>query len=185
VLYVAGWIFFCVAAGMFAHIRRNRYGAEWFLVALVFSPLVAFVLLAILKEGPPRLRPIDTLSPEALQALRRRRDIQAIVKRSWLIATWRWASDHLPDRRLRVVASLAMPDAVVVRRDRTATAIDAGHDPDAVDHDPRAGRWPSIIAPQRNLGARHDRAAGNLSGWPASGNWPPWGTGLNCCLVPS
>ena len=78
-LYVAGWIFFCVAAGMFAHIRRNRYGAEWFLVALVFSPLVAFVLLAILKEGPPRLRPIDTLSPEALQALRRRRDIQAIV----------------------------------------------------------------------------------------------------------
>jgi hypothetical protein len=79
VLYVAGWIFFCVAAGMFAHIRRNRYGAEWFLVALVFSPLVAFVLLAILKEGPPRLRPIDTLSPEALQALRRRRDIQAIV----------------------------------------------------------------------------------------------------------
>ena len=57
-LYVAGWIFFCVAAGMLAHIRRNRYGAEWFLVALVFSPLVAFVLLAILKEGPPRLRPL-------------------------------------------------------------------------------------------------------------------------------
>jgi hypothetical protein len=78
-MYVAGWIFFCVAAGMFAHIRRNRSGANWFLVALVFSPLVAFVLLAILKEGPPRVRLVDTMTPDEWRAHRRRRDIQAVV----------------------------------------------------------------------------------------------------------
>jgi hypothetical protein len=44
-----GWIFFCVAAAMFAHIHRNRNGPGWFFIAFFFSPLVAFVLLAILK----------------------------------------------------------------------------------------------------------------------------------------
>ena len=47
-----GWLFFSVAAAMFAHIRRNRNGAGWFFVALLFTPLVAFVLLAILRPLP-------------------------------------------------------------------------------------------------------------------------------------
>jgi hypothetical protein len=42
------WIFFCVAAALFASQRRNRSGVGWFFVAFFFSPLVAFVLLAIL-----------------------------------------------------------------------------------------------------------------------------------------
>ena len=47
------WFFFSIAAGMFAHIRRNRNGVEWFLIAFLISPLVAFVLLAILKPRSP------------------------------------------------------------------------------------------------------------------------------------
>jgi hypothetical protein len=79
--YVAVYLFFCVAAGMFAQNRRNKYGVDWFLVALIFSPLVAFVLLAVSKTGPERpLRPIDTLSPEALRAHWRRRELQAVVR---------------------------------------------------------------------------------------------------------
>lgn len=50
------WVFFAIAAGMFASIRRGRSGGGWFLIALFFSPLVAFVLLAILKPIDPTLR---------------------------------------------------------------------------------------------------------------------------------
>lgn len=56
-MLVLGWLFFSVAAGMFAHNRRNRSGFGWFVVAVIFSPLVAFVLLAILQpttESSPR-----------------------------------------------------------------------------------------------------------------------------------
>jgi branched-subunit amino acid transport protein AzlD len=52
-----GWIFFSVAAGMFAHIHRNRHGGGWFFVAIFFSPLVAFVLLFILRPLPERQPP--------------------------------------------------------------------------------------------------------------------------------
>jgi hypothetical protein len=56
--YVFFWLFLSIAAGMFAHIRRNRNGVGWFFVALLLSPLVAFVLLAILPvKGPKRLNP--------------------------------------------------------------------------------------------------------------------------------
>jgi hypothetical protein len=48
-MMVLGWLFFSIAAGMFAHIRRNRNGIGWFFVAIFFTPLVAFVLLAILQ----------------------------------------------------------------------------------------------------------------------------------------
>jgi len=47
--FVAFWLFFCVLVGMFAHVRRNTNGLGWFLVAFYFSPLVAFLLLAVLK----------------------------------------------------------------------------------------------------------------------------------------
>jgi uncharacterized membrane protein (DUF485 family) len=50
--FFLGWIFFCIAAGMFAHFRRDRRGVGWFFVAFFFSPLVAFVLLAILDVKP-------------------------------------------------------------------------------------------------------------------------------------
>jgi hypothetical protein len=48
-MLILGWLFFSVAAAMFAHIHRNRNGGGWFFVALFFSPLVAFVLLLILR----------------------------------------------------------------------------------------------------------------------------------------
>jgi hypothetical protein len=48
------WLFFSVAAGMFAQVRRNREGPIWGVIALVFSPLVAFTLLAILLPLPPQ-----------------------------------------------------------------------------------------------------------------------------------
>jgi biotin transporter BioY len=47
-MFIIGWLLFSIAAGMFAHIRRNRNGVGWFFVAMLISPLVAFVLLAIL-----------------------------------------------------------------------------------------------------------------------------------------
>jgi hypothetical protein len=37
---------------MFAHLHRNRSGSGWFMIGLVFSPLVAFVLLAVLHPAP-------------------------------------------------------------------------------------------------------------------------------------
>jgi hypothetical protein len=43
-----GWLALCVAAGMFASIRRNRSGFGWFLFAFFFSPLLAFIFCAIL-----------------------------------------------------------------------------------------------------------------------------------------
>jgi hypothetical protein len=49
---IFGWLFFSAAAGMFAHIGRNRHGVRWFGVAVVLSPLAAFVLLAILRPLP-------------------------------------------------------------------------------------------------------------------------------------
>jgi hypothetical protein len=53
----AFWVFFCVAASMFASIHRNRSGVGWFFVAFFFSPLVAFVLLAILRPIAPQRLP--------------------------------------------------------------------------------------------------------------------------------
>jgi hypothetical protein len=51
---IFGWFFFAVAAGMLASIRRNRDGVGWFFVAILFSPLVAFVLLLILQPNTKR-----------------------------------------------------------------------------------------------------------------------------------
>lgn len=44
---VIAWIVFAVVAGI-AAAARNRSGFGWFLVALLFSPLIALILLAFL-----------------------------------------------------------------------------------------------------------------------------------------
>ena len=46
------WLALCVAVGMFARIRRDRSGFGWFLAAFFFSPLLAFVFVAILDVKP-------------------------------------------------------------------------------------------------------------------------------------
>ena len=51
-LIFLSWIFFAFAVGMFANIRRNRSGLGWGLLALIISPLFAFILVAVLKELP-------------------------------------------------------------------------------------------------------------------------------------
>jgi NADH:ubiquinone oxidoreductase subunit 6 (subunit J) len=76
-MLILGWIFFSIAAGMFAHIRRNRDGGGWFLIALLFSPLVAFVLLAILEPGMPRLFAQDQM--EAQHNFERKARIAVLV----------------------------------------------------------------------------------------------------------
>jgi hypothetical protein len=57
------WLFLCVAAAMFADIRRKRNGFGWFVVAFFFSPLVAFILLAILEPLPADRRDLDARPP--------------------------------------------------------------------------------------------------------------------------
>jgi phosphotransferase system glucose/maltose/N-acetylglucosamine-specific IIC component len=53
------WIAGAIATGMFAHIRRGREGIVWFVLALIISPLLAFVFCAILRDkdeaGPVRI----------------------------------------------------------------------------------------------------------------------------------
>jgi hypothetical protein len=48
---IALWLFFAILVGMFAHHRRNRDGVAWFLAAVVFSPLAAFLVVAVLRES--------------------------------------------------------------------------------------------------------------------------------------
>jgi hypothetical protein len=46
------WIGGAIATGMFAHIRRNRNGFGWFVLALLISPILAGIFVAILREKP-------------------------------------------------------------------------------------------------------------------------------------
>ena len=43
------WCFLAVCSGIFASQHRGRSGFGWFLVAVIFSPLVAFILLLVLR----------------------------------------------------------------------------------------------------------------------------------------
>ena len=43
-------LFLDVLVGLFASQRRNRDGIGWFLIALLISPLLAFLFVAILHE---------------------------------------------------------------------------------------------------------------------------------------
>jgi YD repeat-containing protein len=62
-MMILGWLFFSVATGMFASLHRNRSGIGWFFVALFFTPLVAFVLLAILHPAAPTIAATPTPTP--------------------------------------------------------------------------------------------------------------------------
>jgi phosphate/sulfate permease len=46
------WIGGAIATGMFASIRRNRNGFGWFVLALLISPILAFIFCAILQAKP-------------------------------------------------------------------------------------------------------------------------------------
>jgi hypothetical protein len=47
---ILAWTLLSVAVGMFASIRRDRSGLGWFVLALIVSPLLAGIFVAILKE---------------------------------------------------------------------------------------------------------------------------------------
>jgi hypothetical protein len=53
--HFVAWVFFSVMAGIAASRHLGRSGPAWFLVGLIFSPLVAFVLLGCLGS-PDRTR---------------------------------------------------------------------------------------------------------------------------------
>jgi hypothetical protein len=55
------WIAFSVLVGVFAQVRRNREGIVWFFLALILSPIIAGVLVAILRESEPRLGVLDRI----------------------------------------------------------------------------------------------------------------------------
>jgi hypothetical protein len=73
------WIALSIAVGKFADIRRGRDSTVWFLLALIGSPLVAFVFCAILEpeprntaSQPPSNHPsFDDLPPAEQARLRR------------------------------------------------------------------------------------------------------------------
>jgi cytochrome c oxidase subunit IV len=44
------WIAFALAVGVFANVRRNRNGFGWFVLAIIISPLLAGIFVAILRE---------------------------------------------------------------------------------------------------------------------------------------
>ena len=43
------WLIFAITAAVFARVRRNRSAFGWFLFAVFLSPLLAWIILAILK----------------------------------------------------------------------------------------------------------------------------------------
>jgi hypothetical protein len=58
------WLPLCIAVGLFAHTRRNRFGFGWFLFALFLSPLLGFIFVAILEPLSPIVEPIPTRQPQ-------------------------------------------------------------------------------------------------------------------------
>jgi hypothetical protein len=56
------WFALSILVGVFAHVRRNRDGGGWFILALVISPLIAGILVAVLPEKAGRIAlapPVD------------------------------------------------------------------------------------------------------------------------------
>jgi hypothetical protein len=49
------WFALSILVGVFAHVRRNREGVVWFFIAMIISPLIAGLLVAILHERPSRI----------------------------------------------------------------------------------------------------------------------------------
>jgi hypothetical protein len=50
-MFVFIWLVAAFLVGLFASVRRNRSGFGWFVLALLFSPLLTGIILAILKEA--------------------------------------------------------------------------------------------------------------------------------------
>jgi len=93
------WVFFCVAAGLFAAVRRNRNGIGWFFVAFFFSPVVAFVLLLILLPADPlklvtkeqrEIRRATRVGEEAAQAAREAAQASRVIDAVtvWSVPAW-------------------------------------------------------------------------------------------------
>ncbi|MBO4221973.1 hypothetical protein [Bradyrhizobium neotropicale] len=73
------WIAFAALVGAFASMRRNRSGFGWFVLALIISPLLAGILVAILKPLPEATTmtvhvPFDHLSAAAQARIARLRN---------------------------------------------------------------------------------------------------------------
>jgi hypothetical protein len=49
------YIVLSIAVGIFASRRRNRSGFGWFVLALIITPLLAFIVCAILRTKPARI----------------------------------------------------------------------------------------------------------------------------------
>lgn len=45
-----GWFFLAIAVGVYASNHRGRSGFGWFLLSLLISPLVAFILVLVMKD---------------------------------------------------------------------------------------------------------------------------------------
>jgi hypothetical protein len=57
--YFFFWCVFSIAVSLFASVRRNRHAFGWFILAIIISPLLAGIFLAILKELPAKnIQPI-------------------------------------------------------------------------------------------------------------------------------
>lgn len=50
--YVFFWVFFSIIVGVFAG-NRGRSGAGWFVLSLLISPLITFLLVAVSKNLDP------------------------------------------------------------------------------------------------------------------------------------
>jgi len=51
------WLFLAAVVGVFASQRRNRSGFGWFVLALLISPVLAFLLAAALRSKEQRTEP--------------------------------------------------------------------------------------------------------------------------------
>lgn len=45
-----GWLFLSIAVGVYASNHRGRSGFGWFLLALLISPVIAFILVLVMKD---------------------------------------------------------------------------------------------------------------------------------------
>jgi hypothetical protein len=55
------YLILCVLVGVFAHQRRNRNGGGYFVLSLVISPILGFILVACLQTLSDRPRQFDDI----------------------------------------------------------------------------------------------------------------------------
>jgi hypothetical protein len=54
-MIIVGWLLLSAVVGVFASGRRNRSGFGWFVLAVVISPLVAFLFLAAMATEEKKM----------------------------------------------------------------------------------------------------------------------------------